>query len=226
MANELNVAVTLEMIFGEFRIVDDVPDAFAELVTSSLQIEQAGTTVRLGCSGGSSGARCFGRLAEEDLDWGRVACYFVDERCVDPASPDANARIIGDALGPRKKALAGFYTMSCEEGPERYQARLEEAGGFDLLQLGVGPDGHTASLFPGATGPELGSETLVIVNADPSGRNKFLRMSLTYSAIATASVVVITAIGADKAEALAEVARGADLPVARARADGHLARRP
>lgn len=206
------------MIFGEVRVVADVPDEFAKLVASKLQTDDAGATFRLGCSGGSSGARCFGRLAQEDLEWGRIACYFADERCVDPNSPDANAKAIGDALGQRKKELAGFYAMSCTKGPAAYQACLEEAGGLDLLQLGMGPDGHTASLFPGATGPEPGSGTLVITNTDPSGRNEHPRMSLTYSAIAAASVVVITVIGAEKAVALSAVQRGDDLPVGRVRA--------
>jgi 6-phosphogluconolactonase len=206
------------MMFGEVRVVEDVPEAFARLVASTFEAIDDEAIFRLGCSGGSSGARCFGRLAKEDLEWGRVACYFADERCVDPDSPDANSKAIGDALGQRKRELAGFYAMSCAEGPAAYEARLRKAGGFDLLQLGVGPDGHTASLFPGATGPDLGSETLVITNADPNGRNPHPRMSLTYSAIATASVVAITAIGPDKAEVLSEVAGGADLPIGRVRA--------
>lgn len=206
------------MIFGELRVVDDVPTSFAELVSSELNASETGSLFRLGCSGGSSGVQCFARLAKQDLDWWRVACYFVDERCVDPESPDANTKAIRDALGSRTAELAGFFAMSCVEGPERYAERVREAGGFDVLQLGVGPDGHTASLFPGAEGPEGGSDVLVIENADPSGRNKFPRMSLTYSAISMASVVVITAIGDDKAPVLREVEQGADLPISRVRA--------
>jgi 6-phosphogluconolactonase len=206
------------MIVGELRVVDDVPDAFASFVKTTLEQSGTGEVFRLGCSGGRSGASCFTRLSEEDLQWGRIACYFADERCVDPDSPDANAKVIGDALGARKSELAGFFPMSCAEGPDAYAAQLKAAGGFDLLQLGVGPDGHTASLFPKATGPELGSETLVINNADPSGANPFQRMSLTYSAIASAAIVVITAIGKDKATVLAEVERGVDIPVGRVRA--------
>ena len=203
------------MIFGEVRVVDDVPEVFAELVSSTLKARGALATFRLGCSAGSSGEHCFARLAQEDLEWERVAAYFVDERCVDPNSPDSNQKVIGDALGRRKSQLAGFYPMSCTKGPAVYEALLREAGGFDLVQLGVGPDGHTASLFPGATGPAIGSDTLVITNADPNGRNPYPRMTLTYPAIATAAVVVITAIGADKAPILSGIDRGADFPVAR-----------
>jgi 6-phosphogluconolactonase len=206
------------MIVGELRVVDDVPDSFAHLVRVTLERTDTGARFRLGCSGGRSGASCFTRLSDEDLQWGRIACYFADERCVDPDSPDANAKVIGDALGARKAELAGFFPMSCAKGPDAYAAQLKSAGGIDLLQLGVGPDGHTASLFPESMGPDLGSETLVINNADPSGKNPFQRMSLTYSAIASAAIVVITAIGKDKATVLAEAERGVDLPVARVRA--------
>lgn len=205
------------MIFGELRVVDDVPARFAELVTDELKDQPAGG-FRLGCSGGASGVACFSRLAAADLGWARITCYFADERCVDPDSPDANQKVIGDALGSRKSELAGFFPMSCSEGPGAYAIRLRAAGGFDLLQLGIGPDGHTASLFPGAEGPPPGSGELVIANSDPSGHNPYPRMSLTYEAINLASLVVITAIGADKATVLREVALGADLPVAKVRA--------
>ena len=140
---------------------------------------------RLGCSGGASGVDCFARLAvEQGIPWGSVECYFADERCVDPASPDANAVAIAAALGGVVDELAGFHPMSCSAGPAAYGAVVAAAGGFDLLQLGLGADGHTASLFPGADGRDAPPGTLVIANADPSGRNRFGRLSLTFEAIA------------------------------------------
>lgn len=204
------------MIFGELRVVDDVPEQFAALVSAVFGARPDGL-FRLGCSGGKSGVACFSRLAAERLDWSRVECFFADERCVDQDSTDANQKVIGDALGVRRRELAGYFPMSCAEGPDAYAARVRAADGFDLLQLGVGPDGHTASLFPGADGPQPGAPTLVITNEDPSGHNPYRRMSLTYSAIAMAAIVVITAIGADKADVLAQVENGADLPVAKVR---------
>jgi 6-phosphogluconolactonase len=206
------------MIVGEVRVVDDVPSSFADLVAVEMK-DHPGGSFRLGCSGGASGAACFSRLAEADLAWGRIACYFADERCVDPDSSDANQKVIAVALGARSAELAGFFPMSCSEGAGAYAVRLRAAGGFDLLQLGVGADGHTASLFPGAEGPPPGSGELVIMNDDPSGRNHYPRMSLTFEAIDLARLVVITAIGADKASVLREVSEGAELPVAKVRAE-------
>lgn len=204
------------MIHGELLVVDDVPAAFAAAVVDTVASATAGASFRLGCSGGASGAHCFGRLAEEDLPWSMVECFFVDERCVPAGSPDSNAVAIAAALGPRREALAGFYPMSCEEGPEPYAA-LVAAGGFDLLQLGVGPDGHTASLFPESHGDDLPADTYVFRNSDPSGRNPFERLTLTFAGISLARRIVITVIGADKADVLARVEAGEDLPVGRVR---------
>lgn len=207
------------MIFGELRVVDDVADSFARLVTEAAgPVVASGRRFRLGCSGGASGAACFAKLATEQLAWSSVECYFADERCVDESSPDRNAVTIAAALGARRGELAGYHAMSCEEGPDAYASLIAEAGGFDLLQLGVGPDGHTASLFPSADGSDAPPDALVIRNADPTGRNKFDRLSLTFAAIELARVVVITAIGEDKADVLRRVADGEDLPLARVRA--------
>jgi len=207
-------------MFGDFRVVDDVPDAFARLAAGVVRQQTNGAPhFRLGCSGGSSGAKCFSRLADEDLPWSSIECFFADERCVDPGSPDANAVAIAAALGRRRDELAGYHAMSCEQGPEAYATLIAKAGGFDLLQLGVGPDGHTASLFPASNGADVEPGVLVIRNADPTGRNKFDRLSLTFEAIAMARIVVITAMGADKADVLRRVSQGDDLPVGRVRAE-------
>ncbi|HXZ82691.1 MAG TPA: 6-phosphogluconolactonase [Acidimicrobiales bacterium] len=204
-------------MIGEVRVVPDVGAAFAALVADEVTATSA-PRFRLGCSGGASGVACFSRLAAEPgISWGRVECYFADERCVEPTSPDANARAISEALGEVRGELAGFHPMSCAAGPEAYGALVAAAGGFDLLQLGLGPDGHTASLFPGADGHDAPPGALVIANADPSGRNPFERLTLTFEGIARARLVVVTVIGAAKAGPLARIAAGEDLPAGRIR---------
>jgi 6-phosphogluconolactonase/glucosamine-6-phosphate isomerase/deaminase len=92
--------------------------------------------------------------------------------------------------------------------------------GIDLIHLGMGPDGHTASLFPGA--PTLESEPGVLVAAteDPNGVNPHPRLTLTLPAINSARMAVFTVAGASKAAAVAALLRGDDLPGAR----GHAAR--
>ena len=199
--------------------MDDVPDAFARLVREEcaavLARREDGRPFRLGCSGGQSGRACFERLAREPLPWSRVACYFADERCVEPTSPDANAELVRRSLGAHVGELAGFHPMSCEAGPAAYEALLRAHGLPDLLQLGLGPDGHTASLFPGSAGLDAPPERLVVANEDPSGTNRFSRLSLTLGAIARCGLVVFTVIEPSRAPALAAVAGGEDLPAAR-----------
>jgi 6-phosphogluconolactonase len=210
-------------MIGEIRVVDDVALDFAELAVREVRAASASrgsqVPVRLGASGGSSGASCFSSLAaRDDLDWSRVELYFADERCVDADAPQSNQRAIRAALGHHADELHGFHPMSCADGPDAYEHLLAAAGGLDLLQLGFGPDGHTASLFPGSTGLDAPSDRLVVANVDPSGLNPLPRLSLTYSGIATAALVVMVVAGVEKRGALARLVAGEDLPAARVRA--------
>jgi 6-phosphogluconolactonase len=205
-------------MIGEIRVVEDVGASFAGLSAAAIRSRDPARPFRLGCSGGSSGVDCFRRLAAEPgVPWAAIECYFADERCVAPGSPDSNAVAIAAALGGVADGLAGFHPMSCEEGPAAYADLLAAAGGFDLLQLGLGPDGHTASLFPGSDGRDAAPGALVIANADPTGLNRFARLSLTFEAIARAALVVVAVTGADKAEVLSRIEAGEDLPGAHIR---------
>lgn len=109
--------------------------------------------------------------------------------------------------------------MRCDEGPDPYQLRLGELGRIDLVHLGMGADGHTASLFPGSAALDADPGRLVVMNTDPTGVNKHERMTLTYAGIARARLVLITVSGATKRDALARVAAGDDLPVSRVEAE-------
>ncbi|MEZ5178445.1 MAG: 6-phosphogluconolactonase [Acidimicrobiales bacterium] len=97
--------------------------------------------------------------------------------------------------------------------------RLGDLGRIDLVHLGMGADGHTASLFPNSEALDADPGRLVAMNDDPSGVNPYRRMTLTFAGIARARLVVVTVSGAEKAEALAAVAAGEDLPAARIDAD-------
>jgi 6-phosphogluconolactonase len=110
--------------------------------------------------------------------------------------------------------------MRCDDGPDPYQQKVATVGRFDLVHLGLGPDGHTASLFPGSAALEADPGRLVVMNEDPSGRNPHRRMTLTYSGIARGRLVIFTVEGEGKREAFARV-RAGDLscPAARVTAD-------
>jgi 6-phosphogluconolactonase/glucosamine-6-phosphate isomerase/deaminase len=105
--------------------------------------------------------------------------------------------------------------MRCAEGPDPYQLRLGDLGRIDLVHLGMGADGHTASLFPHSTALDADPGRLVAMNDDPLGNNPHQRMTLTFGGIARAALAIVTVTGEEKAPALAAIARGEDLPASR-----------
>jgi 6-phosphogluconolactonase len=97
-------------------------------------------------------------------------------------------------------------------------SELVTGPGIDLIHLGLGPDGHTASLFPGASTLDAPPGELVAATEDPNGVNPHPRLTLTLSAINSARLAVVTVAGASKADAVARLVRGDDIPAARVHA--------
>ena len=205
---------------GDLQVVDDVPGAFArEFITAFEQ--RPGEEFDIALSGGETARACYERLAAEGthaVDWLVVNFFWGDERCVPPDHPDSNERMAREALLERVGAANAVYPMRCDESLDAYQLRLGEVGQLDLVHLGMGADGHTASLFPGSAGLSADPGRLVAFNEDPSGRNKHPRMTLTYTAIARARLVVFTVAGEEKRDAMEAVYAGEDLPAARVNA--------
>ncbi len=198
-------------------LVEDVPAAFAACVRAAQR--RSGGRLRLAASGGTGGRACMDALVAGGLDWAGIELFQVDERCVAGDSPDSNARSLLEALGPHRDELAGFHAMDCAAGAAAYGAQLAAAGALDLVQLGVGPDGHTASLFPRSPALDAPEEVLVTESRDPSGRNPHDRLTLTYGALGRARLCLVTVFGADKHDVLARLAAGDDLPAARLRGE-------
>jgi 6-phosphogluconolactonase len=195
---------------GSLYVVDDVPGEFAERVIEAFHA-RPGDSFSLALSGGDTARRCYERLATDggtQIDWWKVDLYWGDERCVPADDPDSNYALAREALLDRVGAANATYPMRCDEGPDPYQLRVGELGRFDVVHLGLGPDGHTASLFPGSTALEADPGRLVVMNDDPHGNNVHRRMTLTLAGIARAHMVVVTVSGADKRDALARVAAG------------------
>ena len=210
------------MLAGEVRVSADVPTAYAEIVAGEMERTKPlrnDTPFRLAASGGNSGSACCRALAASTaVDFSSINLFFVDERCVEAGSPDLNSVAISNALGEYQAILAGFHPMSCSSGAASYEEELRRAGGLDLVQLGLGPDGHTASLFPSSAALEE-HDALVCSNIDPSGNNAHERLTLTYRGIALAPLVVITVIGQARADVVRAIADGGDYPAARVRAE-------
>ena len=200
--------------------MDDVPGGFAKRVIDAF-IDRPDATFSVAVSGGETARRCYQRLAAdgaEAIDWWAVDLFWGDERCVEPDSDESNERLVREALLERVGAANEVHPMRCDEGPEPYQLKISALPAIDIVHLGMGPDGHTASLFPGSPALDADAGRLVVMNQDPSGRNPHRRMTFTFSAIARARLVLITVEGEEKREAFARVQAGEDLPVARVRA--------
>ena len=200
---------------GELCLVDDVAGAFSAAVVEAFQNRSA-DPFSIALSGGQTARSCYERLAVDahSLDWWKIDVYWGDERCVPHDDPDSNYLLAREALLDRVGAANATHLMRCTEGPDPYQLRLGELGQLDVIHLGLGPDGHTASLFPGSAALDADPGRLVVMNDDPLGVNPHRRMTLTFAGIARARLVLVTVAGEEKAEALARVARGDDVPAA------------
>jgi 6-phosphogluconolactonase len=206
---------------GELIVVDDLPGAFAARVIDAFQ-HRPEDLFGFALCGGSTARPCYERLAAEStdvIDWLSVNIYWGDERCLPPDHPDSNQLLGRQALLEKVGAANAVYPMSCDEGPDAYQLRLGEVGKLDVTHLGMGPDGHTASLFPDSGALFADPGQLVARNEDPSGRNPYPRLTLTLSGIARSRLVIFTVAGAAKRATLQSVLDGANLPAAQVAAD-------
>src|SRR5450756_1347428 len=191
----------------EFTVLDspeDVATAAAADIAEALR-EGARSLV---LAGGTSPQRCYELLSHMDIEWGRVTVLFGDERCVPPDHPDSNYRMARESLLDRVSP-ASVHRMPAELGPDEgaglYAHIVASVAPLDVVTLGVGEDGHTASLFPGH--PALKATALVVGIREPP-KPPPQRVTLTLPALRSARRVIILATGAGKADAVAKAKRG------------------
>jgi len=165
----------------------------------------------LAVSGGRTPVGFFEALSERALAWERVDVTLVDERWVSAVHADSNERLVREHLLRRQASGAGFVPLKVDaatpsEGQSRCERQLRTlAWPLDVVVLGMGNDGHTASLFPGA--PELeaamlpGSPALCAAMAPTQAAHQ--RMTLTYPALASARHRALHLVGEDKLDTLA-----------------------
>jgi 6-phosphogluconolactonase len=152
------------------------------------------------------------------MQWEKLDLYWVDERCVGPADQESNYRMTREALLDRAPLRPEqIHRMEGELEPEvaaaRYESELRnsfrlegaELPRFDLIALGMGPDGHTASLFPHTAALHERSR---LVTANHVAQKDAWRITLTWPVINRASSVFFLVEGADKAQILNEVMTG------------------
>jgi 6-phosphogluconolactonase len=205
--------------------VDDVTRAFSDAVRDAFAA-RPGPRFALVLSGGPTAQACYEVLATADgIDWGLVDIFVGDERIVPPDDEDSNQRLIRESLIDRVGGVGSFSPMptvgpvgECVAAYQRVIADLVTGPGIDVIHLGMGPDGHTASLFPHAPTLEAEPGVLVLATEDPNGVNPHPRLTLTLPAINSARLAVFTVSGSSKADAVAALLRGDDLPAARVHA--------
>ncbi|MEM1450469.1 MAG: NADP-dependent phosphogluconate dehydrogenase [Planctomycetota bacterium] len=202
-----------------FSAADDAVAALATRVALAAHaaIEARGT-FRIALAGGSTPARLHAALAASELldeaHWARFEVFFGDERCVPATDPSSNARMAREALldrvpipADRIHAIDG--TLPPEDAARAYHDALGSEP-LDLVLLGMGDDGHTASLFPG--GAELDArDALAVASRSPKAPHD--RVTLTFAALEAAREIAFLVLGAAKREALTTVLEGARRPV-------------
>jgi 6-phosphogluconolactonase len=154
-------------------------------------------------TGGSTPRRAYELAAEMRAEWDAVEFWFGDERCVPPDDERSNYGMVKAALLDRLRgAPRAVHRIRGELGKDAAAAAYERELGetaFDLLLLGIGPDGHVASLFPHA--PTLREESHRVVPAEPGFEPFVDRVTLTLPAIASAETVLFLVTGEEKAPA-------------------------
>ncbi|MCX6510256.1 MAG: 6-phosphogluconolactonase [Actinobacteria bacterium] len=197
---------------GSLVVVDDVAKAFAQLVVDHAKSNAPGPS-SLAFSGGSTARDCYrelSRSASTVIDWKNVTGWWGDERCVPLTDIDSNFRLVQDALLKHVGPLAAVHPMQSEipDPAFAYEELLRASPPIDLIHLGLGPDGHTASLFPDSDALDSPEGRLVVSNRDPLANNPHERLTFTFEAISQCRQIVFTVAGAAKTEALHRVLDG------------------
>jgi 6-phosphogluconolactonase len=186
------------------EVLDDPAAAVAELLAGAAAV--GGDLV---LTGGSSPKRAYELAAARGTDWSRATVWASDERCVPPDHEWSNYAMAEAALLSRVDPRPDVFRMRGELGPDHgahsyeaeLRARLGDEPTWDLLLLGLGPDAHCASLFPGR--PEVDVTDSLVVGVLEAGMEPHVpRISLTLPAINAAKHVVFLVTGESKRDAV------------------------
>jgi 6-phosphogluconolactonase len=178
-----------------------------ELLTQAISERQRAT---LAVSGGTSPRPMFELFAKSGFPWERVEIFWVDERCVPPTDSQSNFGMANETwLAPAKVPFGNIHRVPTElephEAAREYAERVRAFLPFDVIHRGMGPDGHTASLFPGE--PLIADHEGIAAAVWVEKMHQW-RVTLLPGVLEAARNTVVLATGADKAEALASVLRG------------------
>jgi 6-phosphogluconolactonase len=190
----------------EIQVLEDPAAPVADML-----VEVAGRGGHIVLTGGSTPRRAYETASRASIDWSGATIWFGDERCVAPHDALSNFALADSALIGRlpREQRPEVMRMEGELGPEigaaNYEALVRERLGsdprWDLLLLGLGPDAHVASLFPGK--PEVEERRRLVTGVEYAGWQPYIsRISLTLTALNAARRVVFLVTGKEKAPAL------------------------
>jgi 6-phosphogluconolactonase len=193
---------------------DELRRVAAEILARKIHLAaQARGRCILALSGGSTPGPVYEELGDSELSkkvpWSQLEIYFADERAVPIDDPESNYRLVKDTLlRSHPEVLGQVFRMPADapdrdQAAKRYARRLPDP--IDILVLGMGPDGHTASLFPGSAALDEAEQRVVAVTAPKPPPD---RMTITPGVIGRARSVVVLAAGAEKTAMVARALHG------------------
>lgn len=189
------------------EFTEDAAQAIEDFVFWKLTEQE---TVSIALSGGTSPQTIYQKLAKNrKIDWSKIELFMVDERYVSPDDARSNFKMIEELLLRHLPPVKGFFAFNThlplEEAADQYDDLLEKRQGkcFDLVILGMGTDGHTASLFPGT---EALNEKikLATISHSPDG---LARLTLTFPALFSAEKIIFLIQGIEKKELVKQLAQ-------------------
>jgi len=189
-------------LYGVELVVGDDPEQVASIVADELdEAARAGRAIAL--TGGRSPGRAYQLAAEREPDWSKASLWWGDERCVPPDDDRSNYKLARENLLDRLEAQPAEVhrirgELGAEAAADEYDALLQDVR-LGLVLLGLGPDGHAASLFPNA--PTLDERERRAVPAEAGLEPFVARVTMTVPALSSAQEVLFIVTGADKAEA-------------------------
>lgn len=190
----------------EIVVADDPAAVVADLLAAAAR--EGGHVV---LTGGSTPADAYELAAERQRDWSRTELWWGDERCVPPEDENSNygmaKRTLLDQLEVQPTAVHRMRgELGRDAGAEDYDRELGDLARFDLVLLGLGPDGHVASLYPDQ--PTLDESERRVLGAEAKLEPYVDRITLTLPMLRAARAIVFLVAGADKAEAAARAFAG------------------
>lgn len=197
-------------------------DQLIEVVANGIVSEAARAISATGkflivLAGGSTPRPIYARLVELDTPWNQWHIYFSDERCLSIGHPERNDTMIREVwLDKVSIPIHQIHAIPAElggdAGAKRYARELAGLGPFDLTLLGLGEDGHTASLFPGGPlGSQHDSPDVLAVDAAP--KRPASRISMSAARLTRSQSVQLIVTGEEKRATLTRLRDGADMPI-------------